>query len=61
MLGGGDKWGKYGRADTMNLCGGKVCPCSFLHFYFYDYFLPISYQSRQEADGEDKCGGEGDG
>ena len=61
MLGGGDKWGKYGRADTMNLCGGKVCPCSFLHFYFYVYFIPILYQSRQEADGEDKCGGEGDG
>lgn len=59
MLGGGDKWGKYDRADTMHLCGGKVHPCSSLHFY--DCFLPISYLSRQKADEEEKCGDEVDG
>ena len=63
VLGGDDKWGKYGRADTMNRCWGKVCLCSFLLFYFHfsDNFLPISYQYIQETDEEDKRGGGGDG
>jgi len=63
VLDRGNKWGKLGRAKTTNGCWGKVCPCSFLLFYFHfsDNFLPISYQYIQETDEEDKRGGGGDG
>ena len=43
------------------LVQGKGMSLLLSTFLFYDCFLPISYQSRQEADEENECGGGCDG
>jgi hypothetical protein len=40
---------------------GKLCPLYSFYFHFSNYFFPISYQFRQEADEGDKHVGGDDG